>query len=142
MDGGMSYADAQAAVGRSANIVSDPPRVLDMDSGTPTGGSARRTAPTDPGDLPDRPALLGAGLPLRRPQKPVRRLTKSLPVPRRMRRRSRAPTGSGLGSRRASTSFSEHGVGHLSHRAHIATMERSQPARDRALPATVDSFLR
>lgn len=31
MDGGMSYADVQAAVGESANIVSDPPRVLDMD---------------------------------------------------------------------------------------------------------------
>jgi hypothetical protein len=30
MDGGMSYADAQAAVAESANIVSDPPRVLDM----------------------------------------------------------------------------------------------------------------
>jgi hypothetical protein len=31
MDDGMSYADVQAAVGESANIVSDPPRVLDMD---------------------------------------------------------------------------------------------------------------
>lgn len=31
MDGGMSYADVQAAVAESANIVSDPPRVLDMD---------------------------------------------------------------------------------------------------------------
>lgn len=31
MDGGMSYADVQAAVDKSANIVSDPPRVLDMD---------------------------------------------------------------------------------------------------------------
>lgn len=31
MEGGMSYADVQAAVGESANIVSDPPRVLDMD---------------------------------------------------------------------------------------------------------------
>lgn len=30
MDGGMSYADAHAAVAVSANIVSDPPRVLDM----------------------------------------------------------------------------------------------------------------
>ena len=30
MDGGMSYADVQAAVAKSANIVSDPPRVLDM----------------------------------------------------------------------------------------------------------------
>jgi protein tyrosine phosphatase (PTP) superfamily phosphohydrolase (DUF442 family) len=27
----MSYADVQEAVGESANIVSDPPRVLDMD---------------------------------------------------------------------------------------------------------------
>jgi hypothetical protein len=31
MEGGMSYADVQAAVGESANIVSDPPVVLDMD---------------------------------------------------------------------------------------------------------------
>ena len=30
MDGGMSYANVQAAVPESANIVSDPPRVLDM----------------------------------------------------------------------------------------------------------------
>lgn len=31
MDGGMSYAQVQAAVGESANVVSDPPRVLDME---------------------------------------------------------------------------------------------------------------
>jgi len=31
MEGGMSYASVQAAVGESANVVSDPPRVLDMD---------------------------------------------------------------------------------------------------------------
>ena len=31
MDGGMSYASVQAAVAQSANIVSDPPRVLDME---------------------------------------------------------------------------------------------------------------
>jgi hypothetical protein len=31
MDGGMSYADVQAAVPESANVVSDPPQVLDMD---------------------------------------------------------------------------------------------------------------
>jgi hypothetical protein len=31
MEGGMSYANVQAAVGESANIVSDPPKVLDMD---------------------------------------------------------------------------------------------------------------
>jgi hypothetical protein len=31
MEGGMSYADVQAAVAESANIVSDPPRVLGMD---------------------------------------------------------------------------------------------------------------
>ena len=31
MDGGMSYASVQAAVAESANIVSDPPRVLDME---------------------------------------------------------------------------------------------------------------
>jgi hypothetical protein len=29
--GGMSYADAQAAVPESANVVSDPPRAMDMD---------------------------------------------------------------------------------------------------------------
>jgi hypothetical protein len=31
MDGGLSYASVEAAVPESANIVSDPPRVLDMD---------------------------------------------------------------------------------------------------------------
>jgi hypothetical protein len=31
MDGGMSYADARAAVDASANVVSDPPVVMDMD---------------------------------------------------------------------------------------------------------------
>ena len=31
MDGGMSYADVQAAVGESENIASDPPRAMDMD---------------------------------------------------------------------------------------------------------------
>jgi hypothetical protein len=30
MEGGMSYADVEAAVANSANIVSDPPRTLDM----------------------------------------------------------------------------------------------------------------
>ena len=31
MPGGMSYADVQSAVPESANVVSDPPRVMDMD---------------------------------------------------------------------------------------------------------------
>jgi len=31
MDGGMSYADVEAAVDVSANIVSHPPWILDMD---------------------------------------------------------------------------------------------------------------
>lgn len=31
MDGGMSYAQVQAAVAKSANVVSDPPQVLDLD---------------------------------------------------------------------------------------------------------------
>jgi len=31
MDGGISYADVQAAVPESRNVVSDPPRVLDME---------------------------------------------------------------------------------------------------------------
>jgi len=31
MEGGMSYESVQAAVPESANVVSDPPRVLDMD---------------------------------------------------------------------------------------------------------------
>jgi hypothetical protein len=31
MEGGMSYANVQAAVAESANVVSDPPRELDMD---------------------------------------------------------------------------------------------------------------
>jgi hypothetical protein len=31
MEGGMSYADVEAAVPESVNVISDPPRVLDMD---------------------------------------------------------------------------------------------------------------
>ena len=31
MEGGLSYDEVQAAVGVSANVISDPPRVLDMD---------------------------------------------------------------------------------------------------------------
>jgi hypothetical protein len=31
MDGGMSYAQVESAVPRSANVISDPPRVLDLD---------------------------------------------------------------------------------------------------------------
>jgi protein tyrosine phosphatase (PTP) superfamily phosphohydrolase (DUF442 family) len=31
MEGGMSYADVEAAVPESANVVSDPPGVMDMD---------------------------------------------------------------------------------------------------------------
>lgn len=31
MEGGMSYAHVQAAVPRSANVISDPPRTLDLD---------------------------------------------------------------------------------------------------------------
>src|SRR6266581_2002182 len=31
MEGGMSYASVQAAVGESVNVVSDPPQLLDMD---------------------------------------------------------------------------------------------------------------
>lgn len=31
MEGGMSYAQVQAAVGISANVISDPPRTLDLD---------------------------------------------------------------------------------------------------------------
>jgi hypothetical protein len=31
MEGGMSYADVEAAVPESANVVSDPPRVMDTD---------------------------------------------------------------------------------------------------------------
>ncbi len=49
MDGGMSYADVEAAVDVSANIVSDPPRILDMDL------ARRQVAALD--DLP-RPTLV------------------------------------------------------------------------------------
>jgi hypothetical protein len=31
MDGGISYADVQAAVPESANVISDPPREMTMD---------------------------------------------------------------------------------------------------------------
>jgi hypothetical protein len=49
MDGGMSYADVEAAVEVSANVVSDPPRTLDMDL------ARRQIAALD--DLP-RPTLV------------------------------------------------------------------------------------
>jgi hypothetical protein len=49
MDGGMSYADVEAAVDVSANVVSDPPRILDMDL------AHRQLAALD--DLP-RPTLV------------------------------------------------------------------------------------
>ena len=49
MDGGMSYADVTAAVAVSANVVSDPPRILDMDL------ARRQVAALD--DLP-RPTLV------------------------------------------------------------------------------------
>ena len=49
MDGGMSYADVTAAVDVSANVVSDPPRILDMDL------ARRQVAALD--DLP-RPTLV------------------------------------------------------------------------------------
>lgn len=49
MDGGMSFADVEAAVPASANVVSDPPRVLDMDL------ARRQVAALD--DLP-RPTLV------------------------------------------------------------------------------------
>src|SRR5438034_4064597 len=49
MEGGMSYASVQAAVAQSANIVSDPPQVLDMDL------ARRHVAALD--DLP-RPTLV------------------------------------------------------------------------------------
>jgi hypothetical protein len=49
MENGMSYASVQAAVSRAANIVSDPPRVMDMDL------ARRQVAELD--DLP-RPTLV------------------------------------------------------------------------------------
>src|SRR5438128_413006 len=49
MDGGMSYADVELAVDVSANVVSDPPRILDMDL------ARRQLAALD--DLP-RPTLV------------------------------------------------------------------------------------
>jgi hypothetical protein len=49
IDGGMSYADVERAVGVSANVVSDPPRILDMDL------ARRQLAALD--DLP-RPTLV------------------------------------------------------------------------------------
>ena len=49
MDGGMSFADVQAAVAVSANVVSDPPQTLDMDL------ARRQIAALD--ELP-RPALV------------------------------------------------------------------------------------
>ena len=48
MEGGMSYADVEAAVPESENVVSDPPRVMDMDL-------ARRTWPRWTG-CPGRPS--------------------------------------------------------------------------------------
>src|ERR1700693_260861 len=52
MEGGLSYADVEAAVPESANVVSDPPRVLDMDL------ARRQVAALD--ELP-RPTLVTCG---------------------------------------------------------------------------------
>jgi hypothetical protein len=49
MEGGMSYAQVESAVPRSANVISDPPRVLDLDL------ARRHVAALD--DLP-RPTLV------------------------------------------------------------------------------------
>jgi hypothetical protein len=49
MEGGMSYADVESAVAKSANVVSDPPRILDMEQ------ARRQVAALD--ELP-RPTLV------------------------------------------------------------------------------------
>ena len=43
MEGGMSYASVRAAVPESANVVSDPPRVLDMDLARRQGEASSTT---------------------------------------------------------------------------------------------------
>ncbi|HLX20441.1 MAG TPA: hypothetical protein VKR23_09830 [Gaiellaceae bacterium] len=65
MEGGMSYADVEAAVAVSANVVSDPPTVLDLDL------ARRQIEALDQLPRPTLvtcragPAFLGAGLSLR-----------------------------------------------------------------------------
>lgn len=63
-EGGMSYASVQAAVSESANIVSDPPQVLDP--GSTARRRARPTASADPRDVSHGPSLVSRDLPLRR----------------------------------------------------------------------------
>ena len=61
MDGGMSFADVQAAVGESVNIVADPPHPFDFD----VRGKASRCSTTSldrRSSLPDRTAILGPRL--------------------------------------------------------------------------------
>ncbi len=68
MEGGLSYMNVQAAVPESENIVSDPPRVLDMNAGARADRRPRPPAAPDARHLPYRPARLRADLPLCRAQ--------------------------------------------------------------------------
>src|SRR5512133_1407808 len=51
MEGGMSYASAQAAVSESANVVSDPPRVLDTDLARQQVAALDQLPRADPRDV-------------------------------------------------------------------------------------------
>ena len=101
MEGGMSYASVQAAVPDSANVVSDPPRVLDTDLARqqvaaldqlprPTLG-ARPVAAADPRDVSRGSSLVRTGLPLRRSQSG--RIGRRSAGPSRSGRRALHPIG-------------------------------------------------
>jgi hypothetical protein len=103
MDGGMSYASVQAAVPESANVVSDPPRVLDTDL------ARKQVAALD--QLP-RPTLVTCRVgPRSSTSTPVseraHRRTKCWREPRRTTRPSSDRTSSSRGSRRTSKSSPE-----------------------------------
>src|SRR3954462_7431197 len=68
MEGGMSYASVQAAVAESANIVSDPPQVLDPDLARRHVAALDQLARPTLVTCRTGPALVGGGLPLRRTQ--------------------------------------------------------------------------
>ena len=103
MEGGMSYEEVQAAVASSANIVSDPPCVMDMDLARQQIAALdqlpRPTLVTCAPALAPLPIYLYAG------RRAAPRSTKCWRGPKRTAHLSAGPRISGRGSHKGSTSF-------------------------------------
>jgi hypothetical protein len=55
-DGGLSFEQVQSAIDASALVISDPPRILNLDCHCArTSGRPRQTAKANAGDMPHRP---------------------------------------------------------------------------------------